>query len=60
MKNIFHNPFMPVLEDYYEPWTYKYEDLFTAPAGDDQPTARAHLAGHWKAHGCEGRPELGR
>ena len=31
---------MPVLEDYYEPWTYKYSDLFTAPEGDDQPTAR--------------------
>lgn len=41
LKNIFHNPNMPVLEDYYEPWTYKYDDLFNAPAGDDQPTARA-------------------
>ncbi len=41
LKNIFHNPHMPVLEDYYIPWAYKYEDLFEAPAGDDQPTARA-------------------
>jgi nitrate reductase / nitrite oxidoreductase, beta subunit len=40
LKNIFHNPHMPVLEDYYEPWTYKYQDLFNAPEGDDQPTAR--------------------
>lgn len=40
LKNIFHNPHLPVLDDYYEPWTYKYEDLFTAPEGDDQPTAR--------------------
>ncbi|HRO40783.1 MAG TPA: nitrate reductase subunit beta [Flavobacteriales bacterium] len=40
LKNIFHNPNMPVLEDYYEPWTYKYSDLFTAPEGNDQPTAR--------------------
>ncbi|MBX2983355.1 MAG: nitrate reductase subunit beta [Flavobacteriales bacterium] len=40
LKNIFHNPNMPVLEDYYEPWTYKYTDLFTAPEGNDQPTAR--------------------
>ncbi len=40
LKNIFHNPHLPVLEDYYEPWTYKYEDLFNAPEGDDQPTAR--------------------
>lgn len=41
LKNIFHNPNMPNLDDYYEPWTYKYQDLFTAPEGDDQPTARA-------------------
>ena len=38
--NIFHNPNMPRLDDYYEPWTYKYEDLFNAPEGADQPTAR--------------------
>ena len=40
LVNIFHNPNLPVLEDYYEPWTYKYQDLFTAPEGNDQPTAR--------------------
>jgi nitrate reductase / nitrite oxidoreductase, beta subunit len=40
LKNIFHNPNLPILDDYYEPWTYKYEDLFTAPESDDQPTAR--------------------
>jgi len=40
VPNIFHNPSMPSLDDYYEPWTYKYEDLFNAPEGDDQPTAR--------------------
>ncbi len=41
LKNIFHNPYMPVLEDYYHPWAYKYSDLFTAPEGDDQPIGRA-------------------
>ena len=41
LKNIFHNPHMPVLDDYYEPWAYKYQDLFTAPEGDDQPIGRA-------------------
>ena len=40
MANIFHNPHMPVMDDYYEPWTYDYANLFEAPAGDDQPTAR--------------------
>ncbi|MBI3650894.1 MAG: nitrate reductase subunit beta [Acidobacteria bacterium] len=38
--NVFHNPYMPKLDDYYEPWTYKYEDLLNAPEGADQPTAR--------------------
>ena len=41
LGNIFSNPYLPTLDDYYEPWTYKYEDLFDAPEGDDQPTARA-------------------
>ncbi len=40
IPNIFHNPSMPSMDDYYEPWTYKYETLFNAPEGDDQPTAR--------------------
>jgi len=40
VPNIFHNPAQPSMDDYYEPWTYRYEDLFNAPEGDDQPTAR--------------------
>ncbi len=40
LTNIFHNPHMPVIDDYYEPFTYKYLDLLESPAGDDQPTAR--------------------
>jgi len=40
LKNMFHNPSMPVLDDYYEPWTYQYEHLFEAEEGDDQPVAR--------------------
>jgi len=36
---LFYNPNQPNLDSYYEPWTYKYEDLFTAKLGDDQPTA---------------------
>ncbi len=41
LTNLFFNPFLPSMDDYYEPWTYKYEHLFTAPQADDQPTARA-------------------
>jgi nitrate reductase beta subunit len=37
--NIFHNPSMPTMDDYYEPWTYDYKHLFDAPEGPDQPTA---------------------
>jgi nitrate reductase / nitrite oxidoreductase, beta subunit len=36
---LFYNANQPGLDDYYEPWTYKYNDLFDAPAGNDQPTA---------------------
>ena len=38
--NIFYNPKLPSIDDYYEPWTYSYGDLIDAPAGDDQPVAR--------------------
>jgi len=29
-----------VIDDYYEPFTYKYLDLIESPEGNDQPTAR--------------------
>ena len=37
---VFHNPNLPTIDDYYEPFTFKYQDLFDAPEGADQPTAR--------------------
>lgn len=37
---IFHQPNLPTIDDYYEPFTYRYSDLFDAPEGADQPTAR--------------------
>ncbi|MBK7975542.1 MAG: nitrate reductase subunit beta [Deltaproteobacteria bacterium] len=40
LANIFHNPHLPSVEDYYEPFTYNYLNLIEAPPGDDQPTAR--------------------
>jgi len=40
LMNIFHNPAMPVIDDYYEPFTYKYLDLTEAPQSDVQPVAR--------------------
>jgi len=40
LASIFFNPDLPALEDYYEPWTYDYETLITAPAQRHQPVAR--------------------
>ena len=41
LLNIFHNPDLPGLEDYYEPWTYEYDMLLSAPANSPHvPVAR--------------------
>ena len=37
---IFASPVQPHLDDYYEPWTYDYENLVSAPATDDFPVAK--------------------
>ncbi len=39
LANIFFNLRLPTMDDYYEPWTYRYEDLFNEPESDDQPVA---------------------
>ena len=39
LKVLFHNTNMPTIDNYYEPWTYRYSNLFDAPEGDNQPTA---------------------
>jgi nitrate reductase beta subunit len=41
LATIFSNPLMPSIGDYYEPWTYDYSHLTTAPAGrPTTPVAR--------------------
>jgi nitrate reductase beta subunit len=40
LAGIFHNPALPTLDDYYDPRTYRYRDLFEAAESDVQPTAR--------------------
>jgi len=42
LLNIFSNPKMPSIEDYYEPWTYDYETLINAPAQKNFPVAQPH------------------
>lgn len=40
--NIFANPELPQISEYYEPWTYDYEKLLSTPADSEHlPTARA-------------------
>jgi nitrate reductase beta subunit len=38
--NIFFNPDLPTLDDYYEPFTFDYDALTRAPASEHQPVAR--------------------
>ncbi|MBT3239460.1 MAG: nitrate reductase subunit beta [Chloroflexi bacterium] len=39
LANLFFNHKLPDLKDYYEPFTFRYQDLFNSPEGKDQPTA---------------------
>ncbi|MBI5309529.1 MAG: nitrate reductase subunit beta [Actinobacteria bacterium] len=39
LANIFFNPNLPTIDDYYEPWTYDYETLQNAPVSKHQPVA---------------------
>jgi nitrate reductase / nitrite oxidoreductase, beta subunit len=40
LATIFANPKLPSIEDYYEPWTYDYENLTSAPLAEHTPVAR--------------------
>ena len=40
LANIFANPNMPAIDQYYEPFTYDYEHLQNAPLMQTPPTAR--------------------
>ena len=40
LASIFFQPNLPTIDDYYEPFTYDYQNLFNAPASDHQPVAR--------------------
>ncbi len=38
--NIFHNPDLPPIDEYYEPWNYDYGKLISSPAKKHQPSIR--------------------
>ena len=40
LANIFFNPDLPSIDDYYEPWTYDYETLTNAKVSEHQPVAQ--------------------
>jgi len=42
--NIFHNPHLPTIDDYYEPFDYDYKHLFDAKSSQYQPVARPKSA----------------
>ena len=47
LATIFGNFDLPLIDDYYEPWTYDYANLITAPSGPSSPviTPRSRLTG---------------
>ena len=50
---------MPTIDDYYEPWTYDYQDLFNAPEGT---ISRRRGRSRWSPASLmeiEAGPELG-
>lgn len=40
LANMFANPNLPAIDDYYEPFTFDYESLQKAPLSETPPTAR--------------------
>jgi nitrate reductase beta subunit len=40
LATIFSSPKMPSIDEYYEPWTYDYENLTNAPLQEHTPVAR--------------------
>ncbi len=44
LAKIFYNPQLPQIDDYYEPWTYNYQDLITSPSREHQPSLRPKSA----------------
>nr|WP_199742568.1 nitrate reductase subunit beta [Nocardia stercoris] len=40
LLNIFANPVLPTVSDYYDPWSYDYDNLLSAPAMDTTPVAK--------------------
>ena len=59
LASLFYNPDLPSLDDYYEPWTYDYDKLTSAPPSKHQPVARPHSQVTGRRMDLELGPELG-
>ncbi|MDZ7752232.1 MAG: nitrate reductase subunit beta [Gammaproteobacteria bacterium] len=44
LANIFANPDLPLIDDYYEPFNFDYQRLHNAPESRAQPTAKPYSA----------------
>ncbi len=44
LANVFANPDLPAIDDYYEPFNFDYQRLHTAPESKAQPTAKPYSA----------------
>ena len=51
LANIFANPDLPEIDDYYEPFTFDYEHLQSAPELKAMPDGAPALADHRRADG---------
>src|SRR5512137_2076281 len=40
LLKIFHNPNLPPIDDYYEPWTYDYRKMIESPPRQHPPATR--------------------
>ncbi|TVT51509.1 nitrate reductase subunit beta [Amycolatopsis rhizosphaerae] len=70
LLTIFSNPKLPSIDDYYEPWTYDYDNLTSAPLSEHTPVARPrslisgkHMKISWSANWDDdlgGAPEQAR
>jgi nitrate reductase / nitrite oxidoreductase, beta subunit len=56
LASIFWNPDLPELDDYYDPWTYDYETLISAPLQEHDPVATSHSQLTGKAMSVEWGP----
>ncbi len=60
LTRIFWNPDLPDLDDYYEPWTYDYEHLISAPVLRRAADGAAEVTGHRARPRSHLGAELGR